>query len=306
MNWYESVIEEATRKVGEDFVNMDKYLQDVVRDKRYWEGKRQSIKQKEKKLEELTAKYEAELEDMAKQKKAVIREAKLESQQLLNQANAAIENTIRKIKEAQADKEKTKEARKEFETFKEEQKNKEHGNVSVERKIQPHKPIQKQSVKEEKKEVIAVGDTVRIKGQGGHATIIEIKGNNATIAIGLIKSTVKMDRLEKVSKTMIKKETAKNTFVSEATSDDIRQRQLNFKREIDVRGMRGDEALQAVTYFIDDAVMVNVDQVRILHGTGTGALRQLIRQYLQTLPTVRSFHDEHIQFGGTGITVVEF
>lgn len=302
----ESVIEEATRKVGEDFVNMDKYLQDVVRDKRYWEGKRQSIKQKEKRLEELTAKYEAELEDMAKQKKAVIREAKLESQQMLNQANAAIENTIRKIKEAQADKEKTKEARKELEQFKEEQRNKEHGEVSVERKIQPHKPIQKQPSHETKKEAIVVGDTVRIKGQGGYATVIEIKGNNATIAIGQIKSTVKADRLEKVSKTMIKKETAKSTFISEATTDDIRQRQLNFKREIDVRGMRGDEALQAVTYFIDDAVMVGVDKVRILHGTGTGALRQLIRQYLQTIPSIQDFHDEHIQFGGAGITVVEF
>ncbi len=301
----ESVIEMATQKVGEDFVNMDKYLQDVVRDKRYWEGKRQSIKQKEKRLEELTAKYEAELEDMGKQKKAIIREAKQESQHLLSQANAAIENTIRKIKEAQADKEKTKEARKQLEEFKEEQRKKEHGEA-IERKIQPHKPIQKQPAKEEKKDSIQVGDTVRIKGQGGHATIIEIKGNNATIAIGQLKSTVKRDRLEKVSKTMIKKEVAKSTFVSEATTDDLRQRQLNFKREIDVRGMRGDEALQAVTYFIDDAVMVNVDQVRILHGTGTGALRQLIRQYLQTVSSVRSFHDEHIQFGGAGITVVEF
>ncbi len=301
----ESVIEMATQKVGEDFVNMDKYLQDVVRDKRYWEGKRQSIKQKEKRLEELTAKYEAELEEMGKQKKAIIREAKQESQHLLSQANAAIENTIRKIKEAQADKEKTKEARKQLEDFKEEQRKKEHGEA-IERKIQPHKPIQKQPTKEEQKESIQVGDTVRIKGQGGYATVIEIKGNNATIAIGQLKSTVKTDRLEKVSKTMIKKEVAKSTFVSEATTDDLRQRQLNFKREIDVRGMRGDEALQAVTYFIDDAVMVNVDQVRILHGTGTGALRQLIRQYLQTVSSVRSFHDEHIQFGGAGITVVEF
>lgn len=301
----ESVIEMATQKVGEDFVNMDKYLQDVVRDKRYWEGKRQSIKQKEKRLEELTAKYEAELEEMGKQKKAIIREAKQESQHLLSQANAAIENTIRKIKEAQADKEKTKEARKQLEDFKEEQRRKEHGEA-IERKIQPHKPIQKQPSKEEKRESILVGDTVRIKGQGGHATVIEIKGNNATIAIGQLKSTVKTDRLEKVSKTMIKKEVAKSTFVSEATTDDLRQRQLNFKREIDVRGMRGDEALQAVTYFIDDAVMVNVDQVRILHGTGTGALRQLIRQYLQTVSSVRTFHDEHIQFGGAGITVVEF
>jgi len=302
----ESVIEEATQKVGEDFVNMDKYLQDVVRDKRYWEAKRQSIKQKEKRLEELTAKYEEELEEMSKLKKAVIREAKQESQQMLDQANAAIEKTIREIKEAQADKEKTKEARKKFEAFKEEHKQKEEGDISNQRRIQPHKPAPKKSTKEENKEVFAVGDTVRIKGQGGHATILELKGDNATIAIGQIKSTVKTNRLEKMSKNMIKKENAKSSFVSEATSDDIRKRQLNFKREIDVRGMRGDEALQAVTYFIDDAIMVNVDQVRILHGTGTGALRQLIRQYLQTISGIKNFHDEHVQFGGAGITVVEF
>ena len=116
-----------------------------------------------------------------------------------------------------------------------------------------------------------------------------------------------MEQLEIVSNNKIKKENrSKNNYIVSSTIEDIRERNLNFKREIDVRGMRGDEALQAVTYFIDDAIIVNVEQVRILHGTGTGILRELIRTYLKTIPAVSSFADEHVQFGGAGITVVKF
>ncbi len=115
-----------------------------------------------------------------------------------------------------------------------------------------------------------------------------------------------MDKLEKVSKNQLKRDAnAKDSFVSAQTADDMRDKRLNFKQEIDVRGMRGDEALQAVTYFIDDAILVGCTRVRILHGTGTGALRQMIRQYLKTVPGVRHFQDEHVQLGGAGITVVE-
>ena len=121
----------------------------------------------------------------------------------------------------------------------------------------------------------------------------------------MIKSTVDLERLEKVSKGQIKKDMQKSTFISEQTSDQMHEKKLNFKQEIDVRGMRGDEALQTVTYFIDDAIQVGARQVCILHGTGTGILRQLIREYLRTVPGVRSFRDEHVQFGGAGITVVE-
>lgn len=126
------------------------------------------------------------------------------------------------------------------------------------------------------------------------------------VAFGMIKSTVKAERLEKVSRNQIKRENnTKATFVSSQTTEHMREKQLNFRQELDVRGMRADEALQAVTYFIDDAIQVNSSRVRILHGTGTGALRQAIRQYLHTLPGIRSFRDEHVQFGGAGITIVE-
>ncbi len=126
------------------------------------------------------------------------------------------------------------------------------------------------------------------------------------VAFGQMKSTVKLSKLETVSNTQLKKEKRKFENIGNSTTDEVRQRKLTFKSEIDVRGMRGEEALQAVTYFIDDAVMVGIASVRILHGTGTGALRQLIRQYLGTVYGVKAYRDEHVQFGGVGITIVEF
>ncbi|MDR0844110.1 MAG: Smr/MutS family protein, partial [Tannerella sp.] len=127
----------------------------------------------------------------------------------------------------------------------------------------------------------------------------------AVIAFGMIKSTVKTEQLEKVSKPPIKKEPEKSTFISSQTADSMYEKKLNFKQDIDVRGMRGDEALQAVTYFIDDAIQINANRVRILHGTGTGVLRQLIRSYLGAVQGVKQYQDEHVQFGGAGITVVD-
>ena len=155
------------------------------------------------------------------------------------------------------------------------------------------------------RDVIEADDNVRLKGQVSAGTVMEVQGKQAVVAFGMIKSTVKLEQLEKVSKGQIKKEIQKSTFVSVQTADDMHEKKLNFKQEIDVRGMRGDEALQAVTYFVDDAIQVGAARIRILHGTGTGILRQLIRDYLHTVPGVRQYHDEHVQFGGAGITVVE-
>lgn len=306
----ESVIAEATEKAGKDLVDMDKYLQDIVRDKRYWEAKRQNIRQKEKRLEEITEKYEQELTLLAKEKKEAMKEAKRESKRLLEQANSAIENTIRKIKEAQAEKIQTKEVRKEFEQFKENFDSEEMDDTAFNKRIERLRKLKKGKEKtsgKEEKESIKIGSTVRVKGQDGHGQVIEIKKDNVVIALGQFKLPAKLNQLEIVSNNKIKKENRnKNSYIVSSTIEDIRERNLNFKREIDVRGMRGDEALQAVTYFIDDAIIVNVEQVRILHGTGTGILRELIRKYLKTIPAVSSFADEHVQFGGAGITVVKF
>lgn len=306
----ESVIAEATEKAGKDLVDMDKYLQDIVRDKRYWEAKRQNIRQKEKRLDEITEKYEQELTLLAKEKKEAMKEAKRESKRLLEQANSAIENTIRKIKEAQAEKIQTKEVRKEFEQFKENFDSEEMDDTAFNKRIERLRKLKKGKEKtsgKEEKESIKIGSTVRVKGQDGYGQVIEIKKDNVVIALGQFKLPAKLNQLEIVSNNKIKKENRnKNSYIVSSSIEDIRERNLNFKREIDVRGMRGDEALQAVTYFIDDAIIVNVEQVRILHGTGTGILRELIRKYLKTIPAVSSFADEHVQFGGAGITVVKF
>lgn len=309
----EEVIAEASTKVGTDYINMDKYLQDIVRDKRYWESKRQNIRQREKKLEEIVGRYEQDLTDVNKQRKEIIREAKAEAQRILQEANARIENTVREIKEAQAEKEQTKLARKALEDFKTSVQETEEEDNRIARKMARLKERSQRKQQKQKTAVqpifdrntIEVGDSVRLKGQTSAGTVIELQGKQAVVAFGMLKSTVKVEQLEKVSKGQIKKEIQKSTFISTQTADEMHEKKLHFKQEIDVRGMRGDEALQAVTYFIDDAIQVGANQVRILHGTGTGILRQLTREYLASVPGVRRFHDEHVQFGGAGITVVE-
>ncbi len=315
----ESIIREAEEIVGSDYVNMDKYLQDIVRDKRYWENKRQNIRIKSKHIEEVEARYAAELEELSDQRKSLIKQSKEEAKMILSQANALIENTVRQIKEAQAEKEKTREVRKQVEDFKS-QLNDEQ-DAAIDRKIA--KLREREERKKQRKEqqdvapaatvakpevkTVAVGDSVRIKGQQKAGVLIALNGNNALVQYGLMKMNVKADSLEAVSNSQIKRENRQIQSVKRSNvADRMRQKSLNFKREIDLRGMRGDEALAAVQLFIDDALMVGVSEVRILHGTGTGILRQLIRDYLATVPGVEHFHDEHVQLGGAGITVVEF
>ncbi len=297
----EDLIADAAAKVGSEHLDYDKHLQDIVRDKRYWEKKRQQIRQKEKKLEEVLAKYETEMADINRQKKEITQQAKAEAQQLLTDANAKIENTIRQIKEAQAEKEKTKTIRKELSEFSE--KIREQQETEPKPKVKLPQKTTVQSVKTDKP-VLVTGMQVRLKGQQAVGKIMEMQEKTAVVAFGQLKSTVKLTQLEPVSNNRLKKE-QRSEHASGTVTENVRQRKLHFKSEIDVRGMRGDEALQAVMYFIDDALMVGVSSVRILHGTGTGALRQLIRQYLGTVHGIRGYHDEHVQFGGAGITVVE-
>lgn len=306
----EDLINDAAEKVGAEHLDYDKHLQDIVRDKRYWENKRQQIRLKEKRLEETLAKYELEMESMDKHRKDISQKAKLEAQHLLSEANAKIENTIRQIKEADAEKVKTKIIRKELDDFKKNLDNESlistTKQTSTKLKLQTKKSIQPTTEKLINTPTLRVGDNVKLKDQTAIGIIIEIQDKNALVAFGQMKSTVKLSKLESISNAQLKKETKKFENLGTTTTDEVRQRKLTFKSEIDVRGMRVDEALQAVTYFIDDALMVGIAGVRILHGTGTGALRQIIRQYLNTINGVRTFRDEHIQFGGAGITVIEF
>ena len=316
----EEVIADASEIVGSEYIQSDKYLQDIVRDKRYWKTKRQNIRKREKIMEETIARYEKELEELDKSRKEILNKAREDAEQLLQESNAKIENTIRTIKEAQAEKERTRTERQELTDFRQqiEDENKAAMEEKIARKME--KLREKQERKKDKKSKQAsqpavqpvpkviplqAGDYVRIKGQTSVGQIIEINGKNAVVMFGLMKTNVKADRLERTDAPKQTLNTAKATFVSSETQDRMYEKKLNFKQDIDVRGMRGDEAIQAVTYFIDDAILVGVSRVRILHGTGTGILRTLIRQYLATVPGVAHFQDEHVQFGGAGITVVD-
>lgn len=310
----ERVIQAATEKVGAEHIDYDKHLQDIVRDKRYWENKRQQIRLREKHLQELQQRYETELQQIDTLRKDALKKAKTDAANILVNANAKIENTIREIKEVQAEREKTKAIRQDLQTFKQQLAQDDETPDQITRKIEKIKQRENRKKQEKEHSVskkadveqISVGDNVRIKGQDAIGEVIDLQDKTAVVGFGTLKSTVKIQNLEKLSRGQAKKEARKIAVIGGQTNEEIRQRKLAFKQEIDVRGMRVDEALQAVIYFIDDALMINATQVRILHGTGTGALRQAIRQYLGTVPGVSHFHDEHVQLGGAGITVVEF
>lgn len=301
------IIAKAEEIVGSDYINLDNYLLDITRDKRYWENKRNSIRQKEKKLEDMLARYTEDADMLRAKRREIIEDARAEAKRILEASNASIERTIAEIKSANAEREKTLEARRKLKEERlglersKQSGDKEHSLLAKAPK--KRKGASKTSTPEKKPEKIelSVGTNVRLDGGGTVGTILELSGKNAIVLFGNLKTTVKTDRL---TPTSAQAGSTKKASVSMQTIDSGYERQLNFKQEIDVRGMRGDEAVQAVTYFIDDAIRFSASRVRILHGTGTGALRQSIRQYLSTISGIESFHDEDVRFGGAGITVV--
>ena len=334
----EEVIREASDIVGSDYIQSDKYLQDIVRDKRYWEGKRQTIHQHEKSLENKISRYDDELSEIERQRKEILRKAREQAEELLRESNKKIENAIREIKEAQAEKERTREIREELQQFREQVVHDDtRGLMSQEdfakklRQMEERK-ARKQQRKAEKGEQqkaaseklaahakasstpdnrpLQPGDTVRIKGLDTVGKIESISGKQATVIFGDVKTKMKVEQLEHAEKSRQEKTPAnkhealavKTSKITRATMEDRKQ---NFHQDIDVRGMRGDEAINAVMHFLDDAILVGMSRVRILHGTGTGVLRQLVRQYVATVPNVSHYRDEHVQFGGAGITVVD-
>ena len=302
------VIDKASEIVGSDYINMDKYLLDIVRDRKYWENKRYDIHQKEKRLDAIIADFNTRLDTIKQEQRAIIKQARTEAQDIIDQSNAQVERTIREIREMQAEKEKTKEVRQQLDDFKRRLQQTKHEGESTEHlrqltpKQQPKPRKKAEKTKTDANAPLAVGDNVMLKGGNTVGSILTIDEKYAIVAFGNIKTRVETSKLQRTLKQPAKvKETAS---ISNATSNEIRSRQLQFKPDIDVRGMRADEAVQAITYFIDDAIQFSAHKVRILHGTGTGVLRDVIRQYLNTVPGVTSYHDEHVQFGGAGITIV--
>ena len=310
----EDILKNASDRVGQEHIRFDKHLREIIRDKRYWEEKRNRIRIAEKKLQAVIDQYTGELKDARKQEKEIIARARQQAEDLLSGINREIENTIRIIRESQADKEKTKAARKNLEILREKvERQDDSGDKDLEEKISRAERLRKKlaadegSEKSEKKSTdeskIKTGDKVRLVNQETIGDVLDVNGDSIMVAFGNMITTVKEVRLLKISEEEAKKSvkaSSRNAF-----GYNLPERKLNFKPDIDIRGKRAEEAIEIVRKFVDEAVMVSVHDLRILHGKGNGILKQVIRDFLHTMDVVKSCKDEHVERGGAGITVVE-
>ena len=316
----ESILQEATDKIGKDHIHFDKHLRDIVRDKRYWETKRQKIRKVERNLDELAEKYEMDLGELSKQRKQIIQEAKDEASRVLAEANKKVENTIREIRESQAEKEKTKVLRQQLSSFKEEvELDEKQDDEWVNKKIQklkekeqkrnlnrPVNPDKKTVPKKEKvKAELELGDKVRMEGQNSIGEILELGDKNVIVAFGQLRTSVSRKKIQKISNNEAKKELRGTNKTLPNVHRKLFEKRNSFKPEIDVRGQRAEEAITNIQAFLDEAIMLDVHELKILHGKGNGILKEVIRGFLGADPVVKSYRDEHVQFGGSGITIVE-
>jgi len=322
----EDIIRAAGEKAGTDHINLEKQLREIARDKRYWEQKRDRIRQTDRKVEELEQTYAEQLERIRNERAEILRRAKQEAQELIAGANRQIENTIRTIREAQAEKELTRAARKRLDDFREQVERADAAvseqSVRVEREME--KVLRRRQRREERRtqrnagavaggseseqpveRPIEAGSKVLLEGQSTPGVVQSVRGDKVQVAFGQLLTTVDRKRLKPVSNAEYRQATRPVTPRT-VISVDVSARKLNFKDHIDVRGMRASEAVDEVRNFIDDALMVGVGSVTVLHGKGTGALKEEIRRYLRTVPDVASAVDEHADRGGAGITVVTF
>ena len=321
----ESIVKDAETRAGEEFVGMERNLRKIVRNRRALDEKLQRIKNTDKTLENITERYQKELEGLKQTKKEILDQAKKEAQEIVQGANKTVENTIRTIKESQAEKEKTSDARRELQNFmsslqmKKENEQKNHYDY-IERKLKqledrkmrrnarkgkPQDDSQAQTPEQFRGGVLKVGEKVRVKDNGMAGEVIRVSNKAVTVAIGNITSKMPLDRVERISSNEYKASVRENIKPRAAQDDSgLRERRLAFSPELDVRGERVSDALDIVMHYIDDAIMLNIGSVRIIHGKGTGALRDELQKYLRTIPGVTSVRDEQVQFGGSGVTIV--
>ena len=329
----EELIKIAEEKAGTEFVDLEKHLKKIARNRRAWEERLAKIKTTDKTLESITDKYQKELTDIQRLRKNIIEEAKEEAARMLADANRKIENTIKEIRESQADKEKTRLARKELADFagdavkeadsaneekiakkmeqlqrRKERRDEKRQNRETQKNSDSGSAVKESPAKtKEKSALLKKGDKVRIKGGDIIGEILSIDGNTANLAMGSVMIRQPIDKIEKISENEYKgvSRQMNSGRVTVRESEDIIKRRQNFSPTIDIRGERLEQALNIVISFIDDAIMVGVSEVRILHGKGNGILREEIRKYLKTIGGVASFRDEHLEMGGSGITVVK-
>ena len=319
----EDIIASAKEKAGSEHIDLEKQLREVARDKHYWAQKRERIRQTDRKVEEMEQVLSEKLSTIREERNRILHEAKAQAKELVAEANRQIENTIKSIREAQAEKEQTRLLRREFEEFREEIENSDNAGDNerleremarlqrrqerrAERKNNPAEPKAEHTQQPAKRALpLELGSKVRLMGQNGVGVVKEIRGKRAQVAFGTILTTVETTRLEVISSAEFKRMTRPETPRT-IISADISQRRLNFTSSIDIRGERVVEALERVQSLVDDALMVGVNTITILHGKGTGALKEEVRRYLRSLPQVASATDDHPDRGGSGITIVTF
>ena len=334
----ENIVKDAEIRAGEEFVGIERNLRKIARNRRALDEKLAKIKNTDRTLESITERYQKELQEIQKTRKEILDQARKEAQEIISGANRQVENTIRTIKESQADREITREARKELQDFvsvlaqKKEQEQKEKDSyiekkirqIDARRERQSQRKAQRadekarQKMQEEAEEMkriealrnapLSVGEKVRVKANGMVGEVAKVSQKSITVNIGNISSKMTPDKVERISSNEYKsavRDTPK-TVSSVRIDTSISDRKLNFSPELDVRGERVNDAIEKVMRYVDDAIMLNIQSVRIIHGKGTGALREEIQKFLRATPGVASVADEHIQFGGSGVTVVKF
>ncbi len=308
----ENIVKDAERRAGEEFVGIERNLRKIARNRKALDEKLQKVKNSDKALTGLTEKYQKELEDIKSLRESIISSAMQEAEDIVKGAGKQVEKTIRDIRQAQAEKAHTKEAREELRGFLgalEKRKEKEGRDKEdyIDRKLATLRKRNKKDAppdKEQRSAPLKVGEKVRIKGGGLVGEVSKISNKAVTIIVGNISSTMAPDRVERISSNEFRDAARKEFKPAEQKVDSsLTDRRLNFSPELDIRGERLSDALNIVTRYIDDAVMLNMGTVRIIHGKGTGVLREEIQKYLRTIPGL-SVSDEDIRNGGTGVTIV--
>lgn len=331
----EDIVKDAEMRAGDEFVGMERNLRKIARSRKALDEKLERVNRADKTLEDITDKYHRELSDIKSLRAQIIDDAKAEAKQIVEGANKQVENTIRTIKESQAHKEETAQARKGLQEFLGSlaQAKTQHDEY-VERKLKQLEQRQARNQERKAKRMseaqaaelaeqaaraareeafrngpVQVGEKVRIKDTGMVGEVSKVSGKNLIVMVGNLSTKVAAAKVERITSNEFKsavKEIEKPVFSSIVTSDSIRERKLNFHSEIDIRGQRLSDALDTVMHYVDDAIMLGVPQVRIIHGKGNGVLHEEIQKYIRTVPGVANVADEHIQFGGSGVTVVRF
>ena len=334
----EAIIKDAENRAGEEFVGIERNLRRIARNRKALDEKLERIRHTDKTLESITDRYQKELLEIRKLRQQILDEARREAEEIVRKANRQVENTIRTIKESQAAKEETQEARRELQGFmsiltaRKEQEQREKDDyidrkikqIDARRERQKQRKAQRadENAEREAREIQAekermeafrnaplkVGEKVRVKENGMVGEVAKVSAKAVVVIIGHISSKMPLDKVERITSNEFKsavKETSRPVSAVKVDSS-INERKLNFSTELDVRGERLTDAIEKVTRYVDDAIMLSISSVRIIHGKGTGVLREELQKLLRTMPGVASVRDEHIQFGGTGVTIVNF